>query len=243
MLKIGNKYTKKELYSIFNVPDDRQGGNWDTGYTTFNNSAFIFANVGIAGRTGHNYGNYWDGNNLIWFGKLKSHLKQPSIQFLLSNKNDVHFFTRIDDTSPFTYEGLGYVQEYWDTNPVKIRWRFKNVYYNGDEAEQFIIELKEGSPSYSVVNRYERNELARRICIERYGYDCSICNLNFADKYGEIGTNFIHVHHLIQLSSIGEEYVIDPINDLRPVCPNCHAMIHKRNPPFTIDELKEIMKK
>lgn len=34
---------------------------------------------------------------------------------------------------------------------------------------------------------------------------------------------------------------IDPISDLRPVCPNCHAMLHKKNPPYTIDELREII--
>lgn len=47
----------------------------------------------------------------------------------------------------------------------------------------------------------------------------------FTDMYGDIGKDFIHVHHLL----IGEEYVVDHIKDLRPVCPNCHAMLDKRN--------------
>ncbi len=42
----------------------------------------------------------------------------------------------------------------------------------------------------------------------------------------------------VPLSEIGQEYKVDPINDLRPVCPNCHTMLHKQNPPLAIEELK-----
>ena len=59
--------------------------------------------------------------------------------------------------------------------------------------------------------------------------------------YGEIGKKFIHIHHLVKISDIKEEYMIDPIEDLRPVCPNCHAMLHKKEPPFTIEELKGML--
>lgn len=70
---------------------------------------------------------------------------------------------------------------------------------------------------------------------------CSVCNFNFYDKYGEIGKDFIHVHHLVPLHEIKDVYEIDPIRDLRPVCPNCHAMLHKRNPALSIEELKEVI--
>lgn len=53
---------------------------------------------------------------------------------------------------------------------------------------------------------------------------------------------FIHVHHINQISDIGKEYEVDPIKDLIPVCPNCHAMIHSKRPAFTIEEIKEIRK-
>jgi 5-methylcytosine-specific restriction protein A len=56
--------------------------------------------------------------------------------------------------------------------------------------------------------------------------------------YGDIGRDFIHVHHEVELASIGAEYVIDPINDLKPVCPNCHAMLHRRKPAYSVNELK-----
>jgi 5-methylcytosine-specific restriction protein A len=44
------------------------------------------------------------------------------------------------------------------------------------------------------------------------------------------------------LAQVGGEYQVDPIADLRPVCPNCHAMLHSRRPtPLSIAELKRII--
>ncbi|MBP9616309.1 MAG: HNH endonuclease [Aliarcobacter sp.] len=55
-----------------------------------------------------------------------------------------------------------------------------------------------------------------------------------------MGKSFIHVHHLKSLTEIKKEYKINPIEDLRPVCLNCHAMIHKKNSAYSIDELKKV---
>jgi 5-methylcytosine-specific restriction protein A len=60
--------------------------------------------------------------------------------------------------------------------------------------------------------------------------------------YGTLGEDFIHVHHKINISSIGNEYSVNPIDDLIPVCPNCHAMLHKKNPAYTIEELRKVIK-
>ena len=92
------------------------------------------------------------------------------------------------------------------------------------------------------VNRYERDLVARRKCLHHYGPRCQVCDTNFRDFYGPIGEDFIHVHHLVPLSSISTEYVVDPIRDLRPVCPNCHAMLHRNKPPFSIETLKTMIK-
>ena len=101
--------------------------------------------------------------------------------------------------------------------------------------------LFEGAKKKIIVNSYERNNKARRLCIKYYGVKCQVCNFDFEKTYGEIGKKFIHIHHLVKISDIKEEYMIDPIEDLRPVCPNCHAMLHKKEPPFTIEELKGML--
>lgn len=102
-------------------------------------------------------------------------------------------------------------------------------------------EFTEGEVYEVVQSHYERNREAREKCIEIKGCKCAICGMNFERMYGEIGRGFIHVHHLIPISSIGENYVIDPINHLVPVCPNCHNMLHRKDPPYTIEELKNML--
>ncbi|MFZ2169644.1 MAG: hypothetical protein WAW61_08415 [Methylococcaceae bacterium] len=100
--------------------------------------------------------------------------------------------------------------------------------------------LFEGIKKTVLVNSYERNPMARKKCIEHYGAKCAVpnCGFDFEEVYGDIGKGFIHVHHLTKLSDIGQGYVVNPIKDLRPVCPNCHAMLHQKNPPYTINELR-----
>jgi 5-methylcytosine-specific restriction enzyme A len=100
----------------------------------------------------------------------------------------------------------------------------------------------EGAVERVSVNRYERDPEARAKAIEHYGAACKACGLDFETAYGPIGEGFIHVHHVVPLSSIGGTYVVDPIKDLVPVCPNCHAMLHKRVPPYTVDELQRIIR-
>jgi 5-methylcytosine-specific restriction protein A len=98
----------------------------------------------------------------------------------------------------------------------------------------------EGSLSNVSVNRYERDRDARDLCIERKGLNCIVCGFNFENIYGGLGEGFIHVHHLKPLSEIRESYQVDPINDLVPVCPNCHAMIHRYG-LLSIEQLREIL--
>lgn len=112
-----------------------------------------------------------------------------------------------------------------------------------EEVEQAQKEIFEGAVRRIIVNAYERNPEARRQCIKYYGTKCCICGFDFVKLYGAIGKDFIHVHHLKQLSEIGDTYQIDPIQDLRPVCPNCHAMIHRRKPSYTIEEVKRFLKR
>jgi 5-methylcytosine-specific restriction protein A len=101
----------------------------------------------------------------------------------------------------------------------------------------------EGATKPTMVNRYERSPAARKACIEHYGTRCVVCGFDFRTVYGERGEGYIHVHHLKSLAEIGKEYVIDPIADLRPVCPNCHAMIHALEPMLRIEALKALIQK
>jgi 5-methylcytosine-specific restriction protein A len=89
--------------------------------------------------------------------------------------------------------------------------------------------------------RYERNPQARKECINHYGTSCIVCRLNFEEIYGGLGTGFIHVHHLNPVANAGGPYQIDPIRDLRPVCPNCHAMIHRSKEPLSVEAMQKLV--
>lgn len=101
------------------------------------------------------------------------------------------------------------------------------------------IELyAEGKQKSVTYKTYDRSPAARQACIEHYGYSCCVCGFNFENIYGKLGSKYIEVHHLKQVADVGEEYLIHPIDDLRPVCANCHRMLHKTRPPISIEELK-----
>ena len=90
--------------------------------------------------------------------------------------------------------------------------------------------------------RYERIPINRKLCLYKKGYTCAVCGMNFQDVYGDIGKGFIEVHHTTPVSKMGEGYNLDIERDLVPLCSNCHSMTHRRNPPYSVEELKEIIK-
>lgn len=100
----------------------------------------------------------------------------------------------------------------------------------------------EGAAVTITVNRYERDRTARTRCIAHYGCVCHACGIKLADVYGAAANNFIHVHHVTPIASIKTEYELDPIRDLRPLCPNCHAVVHLRHDPYSIEELQTMLK-
>lgn len=69
---------------------------------------------------------------------------------------------------------------------------------------------------------------------------CNICNVDLEKVYGQIAKEFIHVHHKYFISQYDQSHEINPIDDLIPVCPNCHAMLHRKinNNYLTVEELR-----
>jgi 5-methylcytosine-specific restriction protein A len=194
-------------------------------------------------------------------GLLLGHYKSPASPM---NSRVSNYAKRIAKTYPINFnkrrEGGN---EYWsfffegfdDATGKKFIWKMKPALVAAFEALELAQEiplteeiptqpnltLTEGMKRTVTVNAYERNGSARQKCIDHWGSQCAVCKIDFAETYGAIGDGFIHVHHLVPLASIGQTYELNPVDDLRPVCPNCHAMLHKRTPPYTIAELQEIM--
>ena len=124
-----------------------------------------------------------------------------------------------------------------------------SYYEASDQSDAYIPEevpddeeFEEGAVVQVLVNRYERDSAAREKCIKHFGTKCSACHMSLADRYGPTVSGLIHVHHLTPLSSIGKKSAVNPMNDLRPVCPNCHAVIHSAKPPLTIEQVKKMVR-
>lgn len=111
-----------------------------------------------------------------------------------------------------------------------------------DELSSDVL-YREGSMQRVLVNAYERNAEARDACIRHYGTACVVCGFRFGEAYGKFAEGFIHVHHIKPLSEIREEYEVDPIRDLRPLCANCHAAIHIGGECRDVHELRESLGK
>ena len=111
-----------------------------------------------------------------------------------------------------------------------------------EEPYETIISGVEGKPKQYYVIKYERNPLNRKAALKLHGYKCAVCGFDFEKVYGELGKNFIEVHHTKPLYSLEEEVVVDPKKDLVCVCSNCHRMLHrKKGEILTVEELKKIV--
>jgi 5-methylcytosine-specific restriction protein A len=103
------------------------------------------------------------------------------------------------------------------------------------------MALWEGARYSVTVNAYERNPVSRCRCIAHYGPTCVVCGFNFGAVYGPLAVGFIHVHHIKPLSEIGKKYKVDPVADLRPVCPNCHGVVHLGGGCRSIEEVRQLL--
>ncbi|MDE8069361.1 HNH endonuclease [Erysipelothrix rhusiopathiae] len=106
----------------------------------------------------------------------------------------------------------------------------KTDYYEGDKKKVSSII-------------YERNPESRKMCLMIKGLNCSVCNINFREEYGAIGENYIHVHHQRPLHSYKNPKLTNVVEDLFPVCPNCHAMIHKTDPIMDVSDFKKMYRR
>lgn len=89
---------------------------------------------------------------------------------------------------------------------------------------------------------YERDPKARAACLAHYGYQCAGCDFDPVATFGPGNERAaIEVHHLTPLAVVAEAHVVDPVKDLRPLCCNCHDMVHRVSPPMPIESLRQLL--
>lgn len=161
MFQTNHQYTKADIYKILRVPLKARRGAWDTGYREYKGEVFIFANIGVPGRTGHNYNNHWvrerPNSDLIWYSKTRAKLDNVLIQKMLNSDTTVHIFTRTDDRSPFTYKGCGKAKDPTNTSPIQLTWVLnKNL-------KRMVDRYADEENVSEALNDKERKEITRQL--------------------------------------------------------------------------------
>ena len=116
-----------------------------------------------------------------------------------------------------------------------IRWTLARC---TSDTRSTPVLYKEGERYEVRSTAIERCPAARQACLDHHGVACAVCTFDFEQEYGELGAGYIHVHHRSDLSLSDGIREVDPVRDLVPLCPNCHAMVHRARPAMDIDELK-----
>ena len=110
------------------------------------------------------------------------------------------------------------------------------------EESSGIVGFAEGGATIQQSTRYERDPRNRAAAIAIWGCICQACGLDFGNRYGDIANGFIEVHHTTPVSALEPGTIVDPARDLIPLCPNCHAVAHRRDPPFSVEELRGMLR-
>jgi predicted HNH restriction endonuclease len=142
-----------------------------------------------------------------------------------------------------------------DFNAIEARDYFRSRGYKvidrREEAKQFIVEeddesnFPEGRERFRQHRYLERDgTISRKAKAKRLAdtgkLQCEVCEVDFTQIYGLMGTGFIEAHHVKPVSTIhGEEKT--KISNLALVCSNCHRMLHRGNHLFNVKELKKIV--
>jgi hypothetical protein len=116
VFKRGSQYTRDDIANLVRPENPPHGGDWATGYARIDDNLYVFMNIGVAGRTGHDFENYYDEktNTLIWFSKPNKRSTNPLFEKLISGVLTPYFFARWNQRPPFTFLGTGSVLKFED---------------------------------------------------------------------------------------------------------------------------------
>ena len=122
VFQAGASYTRQQVKATVGAEPGR-GGNWDTGYHRHGGTVFVFSTIGVPARTGHDYGDRWlPDRTFEWYGKTRSRVGQPLIEFMTDPQSSVLLFIREQDRDPFTFAGRIKAAKVFDEQPVRVIW-------------------------------------------------------------------------------------------------------------------------
>lgn len=146
-------------------------------------------------------------------------------------------------SNPFDYDDIQKLSI--DTIETKEEKRKIIVY---DEKEMVV----EGKTIFKETKHKKRCTKLRNAVIQKFTKEnghisCSVCGFDFEEVYKELGKGYIEIHHEVPIYQYSDEgfgqYVEEAVKNMKPLCANCHRMIHRQKNPLSIEELKRIVGK
>lgn len=195
-------------------------------------------------------------NQKLWVDyQYRSKFKKPFLDTEIQKIPSLSNLSIINDYRKTNYP---VTKSEWDIIQKEIKKRglednAKNVSANSanqcniNEKPVINVELEinslfEGSEKIVVQSIKRRVQKLREMAIQHHGTTCVVCGFSFAKKYGELGKDFIEIHHLNPIFEYTEEINVNPKTDLVPLCSNCHRIIHKKSKMLSVEQLKKIVK-
>lgn len=108
-----------------------------------------------------------------------------------------------------------------------------------ESLENEHLLVSEGHLSKRLAASAARSIALRRLALKRHGASCSACGLKFLKRYDGLKTDCIELHHVSPLSR-GQR--MSTVNDLVPLCPNCHRVAHSTEPPLPVSAIRQMLK-
>ena len=213
------------------------------------------------------YDDFWDNEILHYTGMgVDGNQKLLRENKTLANSNDfrlaVYLFESTDNSNNYKFLGQvrlcanPYIHTEIDStgnNRSVYKFPLKIIETNAIDENQIENDISletdteffvtnEGKKIAYFTTKYERNPKLRKQAIQIHGTKCMVCGFDFEKKYGELGKDYIEVHHIKPLFLSEGEQQVNPETDLVCLCSNCHRMIHrKRNNVIAVDDLRKLV--
>lgn len=182
------------------------------------------------------------GRNDTYFSQKVRNLKSHDTlqrQGYATNHNDGFMITQSGINYVVTHiDALSYLFNE-DFNYEDVKGAIDNISDAGDRKMLPIEEsISEGRFITRNIQVRERSSKLRAVAIEYFTRNnmicCDCCDFNFPNYYGEeYGKNCIEIHHkkpIFQYQDDSfDQQVASALENLLPVCPNCHRVIHKNH--------------
>ncbi|HZL79099.1 MAG TPA: HNH endonuclease [Candidatus Limnocylindrales bacterium] len=167
--------------------------------------------------------------------------------------DEIHLFYRELIKEPFTYYGQVEVDlqksKIHTDQPSKFIFRLlgsnlvadAETFPNLDDVDIHTVAATEGRRRLVLHLQRERNQaVVRNKKKQAAALDCEVCGFSFGRAYGNAASDYCEAHHLLLLSAV-ENTTQTRVEDLAILCANCHRVVHLRNPPYTLDEVRRML--